>query len=144
MDTIAPTLANFNARFIRQITKLFDTISADLGLLRPAMRNSYEQGVALWHKKSGARAVRRVDLGNSLVVAWISLLDDVDLTRSADRVDAVALVVVENVIGIARDVDLRDYVARFCVKHDKLCWKTAPVKQSMIRFIECHWKICEG
>ena len=44
----------------------------------------------------------------------------VDLSRAADHVDAMALTVVENIIGIAGDVDLGNDIARFRVEHDEL------------------------
>ncbi len=95
-------------------------ISANLGLLRSAMWNSYEHGVAFRNEKSGAGSIRRVDLTGAFVGVCISLLDDVDLSRAADRVDAMALAVIEDVVGIAGDIDLCNHVARFGVEHDKL------------------------
>lgn len=59
---------------------------------------------------------------------WISLLDDVDLTGAADRVDVMTFAVVENLVGIAGDVDLRNHVARVSIEHDELGWQTAADK----------------
>ena len=121
---------------LAQLQKLFDAVSTDFGLLRSAMRNSYKQHVAFRNKKSGACASSCVDVGGCFVAARISLLDDVDLTRAADRVDAMALAVVENVIGIAGDIDLRDNLARVRVEHDEFRGQTASDKQPMVGFIQ--------
>ena len=55
-----------------------------------------------------------------------------------------ALLIVEDLIGIAGDVDLRNNVTRICVEYDKLRWNAASDKQSVIRFIKPHRKISEG
>ena len=118
-DATAPTFTGFNLQLSQAYptfdigcTKLFYTISADLGLLRTVMWNGYEQGVAFRNKKAGARAVRRVDLYKGFIGVCIRLLDDVDLSSTTDGIDAAALAVVENIIGIAGDVDLYNNVAR--------------------------------
>ena len=79
------------------------------------MRNGNKKSVSFRYKKSCARAVRGVNLGHSFVVVCVGLFDDVDLARAADCVDAMALAVVENIIGIAGDVDLRNHFTRFRV-----------------------------
>src|SRR5439155_6426767 len=98
----------------------------------------------LRHKKPCASTSRRVDLRKILISVCVSLLDDVDLARAADRVDAMSLAVVENVIGIAGDVDLCNDIARVRAEHDKFRRDTAPDKQAMIRFVQRHREISEG
>src|SRR5207244_13220883 len=71
----------------------------------------------------------------------VGLFDGVDLSRATDGVDAVALAVVENVIGIAGNVDLGNNLTGIGVEHEQLGWKTTADEQPMIRFIERHWKI---
>src|SRR5436309_14863816 len=108
------------------------------------MRDSNKQSVAFRNKKSGASALRRVDLRQSFIVVCVGLLDDVDLARAADRVNAMTLTVIKDIVRIAGDVDLRNHVARIFVEDDKLRWHAASDKQAVIRFIECHREICEG
>ena len=55
-----------------------------------------------------------------------------------------ALAVVEDLIGIARDVDFRNHLTRFRFEHDELGWKTAPDKKPMISFIQSDRKISKG
>src|SRR4030095_14862394 len=100
--------------------RLPDLVTTNLCRLAATMRNSDKQGVSFRHKKPGARAIRGLDLRRGFVVAWISLLDDVDLPSATDRVNAMALTVVENVIGIAGDVDLGNDIARSRVEDDEL------------------------
>ena len=92
------------------------------------MRNSHKQHVAFRNKKAGARAGSCIHVAGYFVAARIRLFDDVDLTGAADRVDAMALAVVEKFIGVAGDVDFRNYLTRFRIEHDELGWKTAPDK----------------
>jgi len=60
----------------------------------------------------GASTARRINPSGGFIGICISLLDDVDLSRATHRIDAAALAVVENIIGIAGDVDLYNNVAR--------------------------------
>ena len=85
-------------------------VSANLGLLRTAMWNSDEQSVSLRHEKPRASALRRVDLGQTFIVICVGLLDDVDLARAADRVNAMTLPVLKDIVGIAGDVDVCNHV----------------------------------
>src|SRR5436190_5079501 len=105
------------------------------------MWNCNKQRISLRHKQPRASALCRVDLGGRLVGLWIDLLDDINLSRAADRIYAMAVRIIKNVVRITRDIDLCNRVARLCIKHDKLRGKTTPDKQSMIHFIKCHWKI---
>ena len=45
----------------RSIASSFDFVLADLGKLRSAMWNRYEQGLAFWYKKPSTSAVCRID-----------------------------------------------------------------------------------
>ena len=74
----------------------------------------------------------------------IDLLYDVDLARAAYRVNAMAFAIVEDIVGIAGDVDLCNDIARIGVEHDKPGGKPAADKQSMIRFVERHREISKG
>src|ERR1700693_4151256 len=91
----------------------FDLVTANLRCLAPMTGNSDKQSVSLRHKKSSASAIRRANLSEGLIGVCFSLLDDVDLARAAYRVDATALAVVKEIIGIAGDVDAGDHIARF-------------------------------
>src|SRR5438552_489587 len=86
--------------------QLFDLVSANLGLLRTAMWNSDEQSVSLRHEKPRASALRRVDLGQTFIAICVGLLDDVDFARATDSVQAMALPVIKDIVGIAGDVDV--------------------------------------
>ena len=92
-------------------------VTPNLRYLAATMRNSDEQGVSFRYKKPGPRAIRGFNLRGGFVAGGISLLDDVDLTGTTDCINAMALAVVENVIGIAGDVDLGNDIAGFRIKH---------------------------
>jgi hypothetical protein len=47
---------------IDRLQSSFDFVLADLGILRSAMWDRYEQGVAFRYKKPSASAVCRIDL----------------------------------------------------------------------------------
>jgi hypothetical protein len=108
------------------------------------MWNSDKQSISLGHKNPGTRPISRVDLRERFVGVCVRLLNDVDFSGTANGVNAMALLIVEDLIGIAGDSDLRNNVARIRVEYDKLRWKAASDKQSVIRFIESHRKISEG
>jgi hypothetical protein len=72
------------------------------------------------------------------------LIDDVDLASAAYRVNSMAFAVVEDIVGIAGDLDLRNDIARIGVKHDKPGGEAAADKQSMIRFVERHREVAKG
>src|SRR5438105_2328829 len=108
------------------------------------MRDSNKQSVSFRNKKPGPSALRSVDFGQSFIVVCVDLLDDVDLASATDRINAMTLTVVEDVVGIAGDIDLCDDITRIDVEHDQVGGKATADKQSMIRFIECHWEIREG
>ena len=94
--------AKYDARIFNQRTtseRLFDLVAADLRWLTTAVGNSNKESVSLGQEKSGARAVRSRDFCQSFVVVYVSLLNDIDLARATDRVDAMALTVVENSSG---------------------------------------------
>ena len=55
-----------------------------------------------------------------------------------------ALIVVEDIIGVAGDIDLCNDITRIGVEHDKPGGKAAADKQSMIRFIKRHREISKG
>src|SRR5207248_6945711 len=122
------------------LKNLVDVVSENFGLLRTAMRDSNKQSVSFRNKKPGPSALRSVDFGQSFIVVCVDLLDDVDLASATDRINAMTLTVVEDVVGIAGDIDLCSNIARIGVEHDELGRQTAPNNQSMVRFIECHWK----
>jgi hypothetical protein len=48
---------------IVRLQSSFDFVLADLGVLRSAMWNYYEQGLAFWYKKSSTSAICRIDPG---------------------------------------------------------------------------------
>jgi|SRR5438477_9623640 len=108
------------------------------------MRDSDEQSVSFRNKKAGPSALRRVDLGQSSIVICVGLLDDIDLARATDRVNAMTLHVIKDIVGIAGDIDLREHLTRICVEYDEFRWQAASDKQSVIRFIQRHRKISEG
>src|SRR6266404_7933574 len=91
------------------------------------MRDSDEQSVSFRNKKPSPSALRRVDLA-----------------RAADRVNAMTLPVIKDIVRIAGDIDLCNYVTRFGVEHDKPGGKAAADKQSMIRFVERHREVSKG
>src|SRR5205814_9122570 len=91
-------------------TNLFYNLTPDLGMLRTALRDSDEQSASLRYEKAGASAVCRVGLCRGFIGVGISLLDGFDLAGAANRVESMALTVVENVIGIAGDFDAGNHV----------------------------------
>ena len=92
------------------------------------MWDSDEQSASFRYEKPGASAIRRIDFSGDFIGVGVSLLDDVDLARATDCVDAMTLAVVEEVIGIAGYVHTGNYVARFRVQHDELRWNAASDK----------------
>ncbi len=54
------------------------------------------------------------------------------------------LAVVEDIIGVAGDIDLCNDITRIGVEHDKPGGKAAADKQSMIRFVKRHREISKG
>src|SRR6476646_745426 len=101
----APTTNVMRCRFNERRTsdRLFDLITTNLRLLRTAVRNSDKESVSFWHEQSAARAIRRIDFSQSFVGGCVSLIDNVDLARTANHVNAMALPVVKQIIGIARN-----------------------------------------
>ena len=95
-------------------------ICPNLGVLRTVMWHRYKQGVAFGNKEPGSSANCRVDLSRSVILVWLGLLDNVDLTRAANGIDAMTFVVVENFIRVAGHVDLGDDVAGIRIQHDEL------------------------
>ena len=75
------------------------------------MWNSDKQSISLVHKNPGTRPISRVDLRERFVGVCVRLLNDVDLSRAADGVDAMTLALVEDIIGIAGDIDLSNDIA---------------------------------
>src|SRR2546421_35689 len=100
--------------------RLLDLITTNLSSLRTAVRNSDEEGVSFRHEQSAARAIRRIDFSQSFVGVCVSLIDNVDLARAANHVNAMALAVVRQIIGIARNSDARNRLAGCCIEHDEL------------------------
>src|SRR5205823_1180867 len=105
------------------------------------MWNRDKQCVPLRHKESSPRTFGGVDLRYRFVGVCVDLLDDIDFPGTADCINAAAFVIVEDLIRIAGDSNARNRLAGFRVKYDKLRWKAAANKQSVIRFIEAHRKI---
>src|SRR6266478_6222159 len=97
-----------------------DLIAPNLRCLTAMMWNSDKQIVSFRNEKASASAIRRVNLSQGFIGVCVSLLDGVDLAGAAYRVDVMAFIVVEHVIGIAGDVDLCNYLTRFRVERDKL------------------------
>src|SRR5438477_4008778 len=93
----------FNER--RSSDRLFDLITTNLGLLRTAVRNSDKESVSFWHEQPTARSIRRIDFSHSFVGVCVSLIDNVDLARAANHVNAMALPVVRHIIRISRNPD---------------------------------------
>ena len=75
------------------------------------MGNGDKQMVSFRHEKPSASTSRRVNFSEGPIGVCVSLLDDVDLARATYRLDAMALAVVKDIIGIAGDVDARDHAA---------------------------------
>src|SRR4029077_20649657 len=133
----APTMNvmrwSFNER--RTSDRLFDLITTNLSSLRTAVRNSDKKSVSFRHEQPAARAVRRTDLSQSFVGVCVSLIDNVDLARAANHVNAMTLTVIKNIIGVARDSDVRNRLAGFHVEHDELWWGSAYDKKSGVGLI---------
>src|SRR5215471_2083548 len=108
------------------------------------MWNRNKQRISLRHEHPRASTLCRVDTGGSLIGVWIDLLDDVNFTGATDHINAMTFTVVEDLVGIAGDIDLCNNIARIGVEHDQLGGKAAADKQSMIRFIKRHGKIRES
>src|SRR5438067_13856598 len=98
------------------------------------MRDSDEQSVSFRNKKAGPSSLRRVDLGQSSVVICVGLLDDIDLARATDRVNAMTPHVIKDIVGIAGDFDLRYHLTRICVAYDDFRWQAASAQQSVLVF----------
>ena len=83
------------------------------------MWNGYKQSVSLRHEESSASALCSGDLSRGSIGVWIGLFDDVNLSCATDRVDATPLAVEEEFVGVAGNVGLCNYFARFGIEHDK-------------------------
>ena len=105
------------------------------------MWNGYKQSVSLRHKQSSASALCSGYLNRGSIGVWISLFDDVNLSCAADRVYATPLAVEEDFVGVAGNVGLCNYFARFGVEHDKLGGEPTSDKQAMVWFIKRHREI---
>src|SRR6185369_16439622 len=133
---------SFNER--RTSDRLFDLITTNLSSLRTAVRNTDKESVSFRHEQSAARAIRRIDFSQSFVGVCVSLIDNVDLARAANHVNAMMLTVIKNIIGVTRDSNARNWLAGGCIEHDELSWESASDKPSVIGLIECHRKISKG
>src|SRR4029077_6593009 len=109
---------SFNER--RTSDRLFDLITTNLSSRRTALRNSDKESVSFRHEQSAARAIRRIDFSQSFVGVCVSLIDNVDLARAANHVNAMTLIVIKNIIGVTRNSDGRNRLAGFSVEHDEL------------------------
>src|SRR6266705_367920 len=88
--------------------RLFDLVTANLRCRTAMMWNSDKHIVSFRNEKAGASTICRRNFCGRLVRVRICLLNDLDIARSADRVKAAAFCVVENIVRIARAVDVRD------------------------------------
>ena len=88
--------------------------------------NSNKQIVSVREKESSPSAACSVDLTDALVGVGVSLLNDVNFACSADRIDAMALAVIKDVIRIAGYSDAGNNLARVGVKNHELRWDAAP------------------
>src|SRR5438067_10993934 len=100
------------------------------------MRDSDEQSVSFRNKKAGPSALRRVDLGQSSIVICVGLLDDIDLARATDRVNAMTLHVIKDIVGIAGDIDLREHLTGMCGEYDEVRWEADADQRAVFRVIQ--------
>jgi hypothetical protein len=121
--------------------RLPDSVTTNLGLLRSAMRDGDKEFVSFGHEKSGACATRSIDFGSRLIVVRVSLLDGVDFARTANRINAMPLAVIEEFVGVTRDVDLGNDLAGVRIQDNQFRRQSAPNEESVIRLIERHRKI---
>src|SRR6187551_2099367 len=104
-------------------------------------RDRDEQRIARWHEQSRARASHRAYLSGALVMVRVLLLDDVDDAVTADHVEPLALRVVEEIVGVARDAKICSPRAGSRIEYKKRGGLARYYEKSMIGFIERHRKV---
>jgi hypothetical protein len=117
-------------------------ISANFGALAAVVGHRHEQSIALGHEKAGARSGCGRNFRDWFVMVRIGLLNDVDVTRSANHIEASPPGVVENFIGVAGNVDAGHSRSRVGVENDELRGIPARDKQPVVRFVEGQRKVC--
>jgi len=111
-NAIAQIVANFKTRFIGQDQRLQKG-----RLTKRLIFKSLLNYKIIRHGKRGLRPAANRDVEQLRTKCRVQeqKVDDVNLARAADGIDAMSLAVVEDIIGIAGDADAGNYVARFGV-----------------------------
>src|SRR5438067_2168937 len=98
-------------REVKTPGELFDLVTANLRLLTAVMWNSDKYAVPLRHEETGTSAAGRRYFREAFVMIRIGLLDDVEIALATDRVKTSSFCVVENVVGVAGNIECRDCVS---------------------------------
>src|SRR5206468_5057980 len=72
---------------------------------------------------------------------WSSVVCSSDLTCATGNVDALAQIIIKQIIGVSPDGQVGDASPGLCIEYKQTCRAPAADEQTMIRFIERHRKI---
>src|SRR3954469_3776990 len=117
-------------------------VTPNLGALCAAMRNGNKQLIPLRIEETGTGSSRCGNFRASPVVIRIGLFDDVDETFAANCIEPPPFHVVENFIGVARDIEGRYSGSRVCVEDDKLRRVATADEKSVIGFVQGDREVC--
>src|SRR5437667_7768693 len=105
------------------------------------MWNGQIQMILLWHEQRRARACGSSDVCDARETALVLGLKDVDVSFAAADVQPLSSGVIEEIVGVADDVERTGFLTACRVEHEHLCRPPAADKHAMIRLIERHREI---